>query len=115
MVYDPKKAYTRRELIELIRPHGKLLCFFAQQTGEKRCVLGVDFDKYDRASQMVPVHIVPEWAVRQVLIPAEGSRFKKAYRDSAVGQKIVVTFTSRQASGWFEMRWELEEGEVKQG
>ena len=110
--YKPTKAYSRSELIELLRPHGPVLCFFALQAGENRCVLGVDFDKYDRQQGMVPVHIVPTWAVKQVLIPAEGSKFRQAYRRSQVGHDIVVTFTASQSTGWFKLDWDLDEENV---
>ena len=113
--YKPDEAYSRRELIELLELHGKVLCFFALQAGENRCVLGVDFDKYDSQQKMVPVHIVPGWAVKRVLIPAEGRKFRQTYRRSQVGQNIVVTFTARQATGWFRLEWDLEEGSIITG
>ena len=113
--YTPSKRYSRRELIELIRPHAAALCFFALQGGEQRCVLGVDFEKYDRQQGMAPVHIVPGWAVKQVLIPAEGRKFRQAYRRSGVGKSIVVTYTESRNAGWFKIDWELEEKNILTG
>jgi hypothetical protein len=109
MDYQPRKTYTRQELIALIESSRQLLCFFAAQTGEKRCAIGVDFDGYDRQNETTPVHIIPDRVVKQALIPAEGKAFAKAYQDSQIGQKVIVTFTSRAASGWFEMGWEDSE------
>ena len=113
--YNPNEAYSRSQLINLLRPHGPVLCFFAMQAGEKRCVLGVDFDKYDHQHGMVPVHIIPTWAVKRVLIPAEGSKFRNTYRRIRVGRDIMVTFTGSQAAGWFKLDWELDKDSIITG
>lgn len=55
--YDPKRRYTRREMIDLIKPHRELLCFFAQATGYRECVLGLDFDEFDASDGSVPVYV----------------------------------------------------------
>ena len=56
--YNPDREYTWEELIGLIEVHRELLCFFAQTTGYRRCVLGVGLDEYDAASGCVPVHVI---------------------------------------------------------
>jgi hypothetical protein len=96
-------------MIALIEGHRPLLCFFAAQAGERRCAIGVDFDGYDRRNGTTPVHIIPDRVVKQVLIPAEGKAFAKAYQGSRIGQNVIVTFTSRVVSGWFDMDWEDSE------
>lgn len=111
--YEPEKQYSRREMIELIKAQRQLLCFFAQQSGAKRCVLGLEFEQYEPASRMVPVYVMGE-AEAKVVERAEGKKFKRAYRSSLVGQAIMITFTSPSGRGWFKLRWELDEAQVRQ-
>ena len=106
--YDPKRRYTRQELIELIEPHRELLCFFAQATGYRECVLGLDFDAYDARASSVPVFVMNEQQA-QVVAQAEGRRFKRALNSIRAGRNVIVTFTSPGATGWFKMRWQLGE------
>lgn len=103
--YDPDQEYTREELIGLIKVHRELLCFFAQMSGYRRCVLGVALDEYDESSGCVPVHVINEGGAK-VLMQAEGRRFTKAYRSSQPGKSLIVTFTARRMTGWFEMKWQ---------
>ncbi len=110
--YDPQADYTSQEMRELIKPHAHLLCFFATMGQSQRSVLGLDFDNYDPARQMIPVLVIPPEAVKNLLIPVHGKRFKRAYRSSRVGRSIIITFQSRQAAGWFKMRWQLDESMV---
>jgi len=110
--YEPGKRYTRREMIELIKGQRQLLCFFAQMSGYRRCVLGLEFEKYEPAGKMVPVYVMGE-AEAQVVERVEGKKFKRAYRSSGVGQAIMVTFTSPSGRGWFKLRWELDEERVR--
>jgi hypothetical protein len=107
--YTPAQEYTRQEMINLIKPHAHLLCFFAKMGGERRCTLGLDFDNYDPTRQMIPVHLIPPGAVKELLIPLHGKRFKRAYQSSRIGRSIIITFQSRQAAGWFKMGWQLDE------
>lgn len=109
--YDPRRRYTRREMIDLIEPHQELLCFFAQSSGYRRCVLGLDFDKYDRRTRFVPV-MVMSGEQAKILTRVHGRRFRRAYRDSRPGRSVVVTFTGPDGSGWFEMEWKLDEEHV---
>jgi hypothetical protein len=111
MEYDPRRRYTREEMIELITPHRELLCFFAQASGYGHCVLGLDFDRYDPHSRFVPV-IVMDGAEAKVHLNVHGRRFKQAYQSSRPGKSLVVTFTAPSASGWFQMAWELSEARV---
>jgi len=110
--YEPEKRYTRREMIELIKAQRQLLCFFAQQSGVRRCVLGVEFEGYEAESGMVPVYVIGE-AEAKVVERVEGKKFKRAYRSSGVGQAIMVTFTSPSGRGWFKLRWEVDEERVR--
>jgi len=75
--YDPRRRYTREEMIELITPHRELLCFFAQASGYSHCVLGLDFDRYDPHSHFVPV-IVMDGQEARPLLHVHGRRFKQA-------------------------------------
>lgn len=104
--YQPGYNYIRQEMIDLITPHRELLCFFAHVAGEQRCVLGVDFDRYDAASQRVPVYVLNQEMVK-LLIAAEGREFKRAYRDSRCGREVIVTFTAPGGRGWFVLKWQL--------
>lgn len=104
--YNPHQRYTRRELIELIQPHGAVLCFLAQAAGYRQGVLGLDFDRYDPTTGMVPVHVMDR-ATAQVLAVVEGPRFRRALATSRTGQGVVVTFSSPSATGWFRLPWAL--------
>jgi len=107
ITYDPKRQYTREEMIDMIKAHQELLCFFAQASGYQQCVLGLDFDQYDSSDTTVPVFVM-EAQEAKVLLKVHGRRFKKAYQLSGPGNSPVVTFTSRRVSGWFTMDWKLE-------
>ncbi len=104
--YQPGYPYIRQEMIDLITPHRELVCFFAHTAGEKRCVLGVDFDRYDAVRRSVPVYVLPP-AVVETLMAFEGREFKRAYRESRCGRDIIVTFTAPAGRGWFVMKWQL--------
>jgi hypothetical protein len=104
MEYEPGRAYGRQDLIDLIRPHAELLCFFAESARVKRCVLGVDFDGYDPASRMVPVYVMTETEAQR-MVRFEGAEFRWAYRRSGYGRSIIVTFTGEWWRGWFELAW----------
>jgi hypothetical protein len=109
--YEAGQKYIRQEMIELIKPHRQLLCFFAQTAGYRRGVLGLDFDRYDRQTGTVPVYVMDQEQAK-IVVKAEGSKFKKAYRSSGLGKAIMVTFTSPNGRGWFKMRWELDEKQI---
>ena len=109
--YDPRRRYTRQEMIGLIEPHRELLCFFAQASGYRRCVLGLDFDNYDSDDGLVPV-VVMSGEQAKVLIRVHGRKFRRAYRDSRPGRGLVVTFTWPDGSGWFRTKWRLDEERV---
>jgi len=111
--YDPTYPYRPAELVELIQPHVPLLCFFATTSGERRCVLGLQFDDYDPASQSIAVLIIPPAVVRQILMPLHGKRFKQAYRTSRVGHSMIVTFSAPQGAGWFPADWQLDAARVR--
>ena len=110
--YEPDRAYSRREMIDLIKEQRQLLCFFAQSAGYRQGVLGLDFDNYDALTGTVPVYVMDR-AQAKVVIKAEGKKFKKAYDSSGLGQAIMVTFTSPSGRGWFKLRWELAEGQIR--
>lgn len=109
--YDPGRRYTRREMIDLIKAHQELLCFFAQASGYRRCVLGLDFDRYAPEEGLVPV-IVMSGEQAKILTRVHGRRFKRAYQDSRPGRSVVITFTLPNGSGWFRMAWKLDEEHV---
>jgi len=105
--YDPKREYTRREMVDVIDPHRELLCFFAQASGYRRCVLGLDFEQYDPTDGSVPV-LVMEREEAKVMLEVHGRRFKRAYERSQCGKSLVVTFTTPTSAGWFQMGWKLD-------
>ena len=110
--YDPQADYTSQKTRELIKPHIPLLCYFAWAGNDRRPVLGLDFDNYDPARQMIPVLLIPPGAVKQILLPLHGQKFKRAYRASRMGRSILITYQSRQGAGWFKAGWQLEESQV---
>jgi hypothetical protein len=95
-------------MIDLIEPHRELLCFFAQATGYRECVLGLDFDTYDPRDSIVPVFVMNKHKA-QIVAQAEGRQFKRALNSIRVGRNVIVTFTGPSGSGWFKMRWQLGE------
>ena len=96
---------------ELISPHQELLCFFAQASGYRRCVLGLNFDERDPTDGSVPV-LVMERAEAKVMLEVHGRRFKRAYERSRCGQSLVVTFTTPTSAGWFQIGWKLDSERV---
>ena len=110
--YEPDRAYSQREMIDLIKEQRPLLCFFAQSAGYRQGVLGLDFDNYDAVTGMVPVYVLDREQAR-VVIKAEGKKFKKAYESSGLGQGVMVTFTSPSGRGWFKLRWELGKEQIR--
>jgi hypothetical protein len=107
--YGPGRAYIQQEMVELIKPHRDLLCFFAQMSGDY--VLGLDFISYDALEGSVPVYMINREQVK-VLLAEEGSKFRRAYRSSGLGKAILVTFTSAAGRGWVKLSWAM--GEVRQ-
>jgi hypothetical protein len=106
MEYQPGRDYIRQEIIDLIEPHGELLCFFAECAKVRRCVLGIDFDHYDSVTQMLPVYVFNEAEV-ETLGRLEGEEFRRAYRQSGPGRSVIVTFTGKWWRGWFVLKWQL--------
>jgi hypothetical protein len=98
-------------MVELLKPHRELLCFFAQAAGYAHCVLGLDFDGYDARDTTVPV-IVMSGAEARPLLKVHGRRFQRAFEASGPGKGLLVTFTSAAATGWFELEWKLEAARV---
>ena len=107
--YSSEREYKRQEMVELIKPHRDLLCFFAQMSGEY--VLGLDFISYDALEGSVPVYMINREQVK-VLLAEEGGKFKRAYRSSGLGKGILVTYTSESGRGWVKLYWAL--GEIRQ-
>ena len=106
--YDPEGEYKRSELVALIKPHRPLLCFFAQMSGAY--LLGLDFERYDDETRTVPVYVIDREQAR-VVLQAEGSKFKRAYRSVGYGKGIVVTYLEKSGPGWLKLRWELAESQ----
>ena len=109
--YDPRKRYTRQEMMAAIESHRELLCFFAQVAGYAHCVLGLDFDGYDPRDTTVPVMVMSGEEARP-LLKVHGRRFQRAFQASGPGKGLLVTFTSPAVTGWFEMEWELDAARV---
>lgn len=103
--YQPGRDYIRQEIIALIEPHAELLCFFVECAKVRRGVVGIDFDHYDRATQMAPVYVMTE-AEAKPMVSFEGAEFRRAYRRSGYGRSVVVTFTGQWWRGWFELKWQ---------
>ena len=85
-------------MIEMIKAQRQLLCFFAQEAGYRRCVLGLEFERYDAVSKMVPVYVMGEREAK-VVEGVEGKKFKQAYRGSKVGQAIMITHSATLRAG----------------
>ena len=102
--YNPKRPYTRREMIALIKPQRGWLCEVVEGSGEAQGAVGLDFDRYDEQRQRVPGYVLtPEQA--EVIKRVEGAAFRAAYEASRVGESLVVTFTSAWGRGWFKLKW----------
>jgi hypothetical protein len=112
MDYQPGRAYTRADLIALITPHRELLCFFAQCARVERCVLGIDFDRYDQVRHTVPVYVLDE-VMAERIANFEGCEFQRAYRTSRCGRDVIVTFTGEWWRGWCVLEWQLPEQMVE--
>ena len=102
--YNPKRAYTRREMIELIKPQRYWLCEVVEGSGEAQGVVGLDFDRYDVQGRRVPGYVLTAEQA-QVIMGVEGAAFRAAYEASRVGESLVVTFTSPWGRGWFKLKW----------
>ena len=111
--YEPGRDYIRQEIIDLIQPHAALLCFFVESARVKRCVVGIDFDQYDRAPRMAPGYVMIE-AEAKPLAQFEGPEFRRAYRQSGYGRSVVVTFTGQWWRGWFALRWQWPQHRFEQ-
>jgi hypothetical protein len=107
--YNPAQVYTRQELVNVIKSQAQVLCFFATMGRGVRCVLGLDFDNYNPAQQMIPVHIIPTKVVKEMFIPTHGKRFKHAYQSSRLKRSIIITYQSPYGAGWFKLKWQLDE------
>jgi hypothetical protein len=103
--YEPGRDYIRQEIIDLIKPHAELLCFFVECARVKRGVVGIDFDGYDPVRRMAPVYVMAE-AEAKLLAGFEGAAFGRAYRQSGYGRSIIVTFTGEWWRGWFVLKWQ---------
>jgi hypothetical protein len=91
----------------MIEPHQELLCFFAQASGYRQCILGLDLEGYDSADMTMPV-LVMSGEEAKPLLKVHGRRFKRAYRASGPGNTLVVTFSNGRDSGWFKIDWKLD-------
>jgi len=107
--YNPAQAHTHQELVKVIKPQAHLLCFFATMGQGSRCVLGLDFDNYNPARQMIPVHIIPTKVVKEMFIPTHGKQFKRTYQSSRLKRSIIITYQSPHGAGWFKLKWQLDE------
>lgn len=103
--YEPGRGYIRQEIIDLIKPHAELLCFFVECARVKHGVVGLDFDGYDPVTRMAPVYVMTE-AEAKPLAQFEGPEFRRAYRQSGYGRSIIVTFTGQWWRGWFALKWQ---------
>jgi len=111
MEYEPRRRYSREEIIQMVEPHRELLCFFAQASGYRQCILGLDLEGYDSADMTMPV-LVMSGEEAKSLLKVHGRRFKRAYRASRPGNTLVVTFSSGRESGWFKIDWKLDSERV---
>lgn len=110
--YDPNAAYTAQQMRALIEPHIPLLCAFTRLSQARRGVWGLDFANYHPARRMIPILLIPPDAVKNILIPLHGRKFKQAYQSSGEGRGIIITYQARQGSGWFKAGWQEAETQV---
>ncbi len=77
--YNPKRAYRRREMIELIKPQRSWLCEVVEGSGEAHGVVGLDFDRYDEQERRVPGYVLTVEQA-QVIMRVRGQPFGKRMR-----------------------------------
>ena len=107
--YNPKRPYTRRKMIELIKPQRYWLCEVVEGSGEAHGVVGLDFDRYDVQGGRVPGYVLTAEQA-EVIMGVEGAAFRAAYEASRVGESVVVTFSSPWGRGWFKLKWAKASG-----
>ena len=104
--FKPSENYSHSEIQEIIKSRRNVLCFYAKETKQERCALGIDFDRYDQKDCSVPLHIFSDdeiWALSLV----QGDELQNAYKQSKIGKDIIVVYSDRNCKGWFRMEFEL--------
>ena len=104
--YCPSKKYSHSGVQEIIESRRNVLCFYAKTTGQPRCAMGIDFDRYDQKDCSVPIQILSDdeiWA----LSLTQGEALQNAFKKLKVGKEIIVIYTAKSCKGWFSMEFEL--------
>ena len=103
--YEPGRRYTAAQLGALLAEQTALLCWFAAQSDDEPCALGVDFDAYDAAAGVAPVQVIPA-DYMPILLAVEERAFRQAWRRSGRGKGLLVTYTwPPDGKGWRLLPW----------
>ena len=91
---------------EIIKSRRNVLCFYAKETRQQRCAIGLNFDEYDQRDGGVPFHILLDDEVSALSL-TQGKKLKKTYKKSQIEENIIVIYSARSCKGWFDMSFEL--------
>ncbi len=112
-IYDPRHQYTETEVIQLLKTYQSLWCYFAGETGQKRCVLAVDFRPYQGEPDMMAVYSMHKAAIREMGEAIDSAALMRAYRRSRVGKSILVFYNMGAMIGWLKLAWQLSLEQAK--
>jgi hypothetical protein len=104
--FDSTKEYTHSQIQKIIESRRNILCFYAKETGLKRCALALYFDEYDQKDGSVPLHILLEKEVWALSL-TQGKKLQDRYNSSQIGNNIIVIYTAQGCSGWFSLKFDL--------
>lgn len=104
--YSPSKMYSHRQIQKVIKSRRNVLCFYAKESAQQRCALGLHFDNYDPRDGCVPLHILLDEQVMALSL-VEGKKLRKAYKKSQIGKEVIVIYAAPGCKGWFNMSFDL--------
>jgi len=104
--YCLSEKYSHLGIQEIIKSRRNILCFYAKETRQPRCALGINFDGYDQKDCSVPLHILSDDEILALSL-TQGEELQNAYKKSKIGKDIIVIYTDKSCKGWFSMEFEL--------
>ncbi|BBO85781.1 hypothetical protein DSCO28_63470 [Desulfosarcina ovata subsp. sediminis] len=104
--FDSAKEYTHSQIQKIIESRRNVLCFYAIETGFKRCALALNFDEYNQKDGAVPLHILLDKEVWALSL-TQGKELQDQYNSSLIGKNIIVIYTAQGCSGWFSLKFDL--------
>ena len=105
--YSPTENYSPKQIQEIIESKMQVLSFYAKESGQKQCALGLNFDRYDPKDSSVPLLILEKKEVMALSLVG-GKKLKKAYKATQTGKDILVIYATPSCKGWFSMCFDLE-------